>query len=138
MSPQQRKDLIAAAVLVRERAYAPYSKFKVGAALLTPDGTIISGANVENASYGLTICAERSAIFAAVAAGKKEFIAVAIATTGGAAPCGACRQVLSEFAPALPIIMVDCNEMKPNALDYPVKEYTLAELLPHQFDKAQL
>jgi cytidine deaminase len=89
-------------------AYAPYSKFRVGAALLLPDGSIITGVNIENRSYGLTNCAERTALFTAVAAGYRTFIAIAIATPDSSypvSPCGACRQVLSEFAqPDTPVI----------------------------------
>ena len=83
-------------------AYAPYSKFRVGAALLFEDGTVITGVNVENRSFGLTVCAERNAIFTAIGMGKKDFLALAISTpdsTGPVGPCGACRQVLSEFMP---------------------------------------
>ncbi|HOB15554.1 MAG TPA: cytidine deaminase [Defluviitoga sp.] len=87
------------ALKVREKAYAPYSKYKVGAALLTEDGEIITGCNVENASYGLTICAERNAIFSAVARGKSNFKGLLVVAEGDdlAKPCGACRQVMNEF-----------------------------------------
>jgi cytidine deaminase len=96
-------ELFAHAREARARAYAPYSKFPVGAALACDDGTILTAANVENASYGLSMCAERSAIFAAVAAGHTAFAAIAIAGPDGVTvpPCGACRQVLVEFAPQL-------------------------------------
>ena len=90
--------LVKAAIAARESAYAPYSKYQVGAAVLVDDGRVFSGCNVENASYGLTICAERAAICAAVAAGARHLQAIAIATQNGAAPCGACRQVIKEFA----------------------------------------
>src|SRR6185436_5256990 len=96
LSTQVRETLIQAAVEARQRAYAPYSKFLVGAAILAADGSIYTGCNVENSSYGLTICAERATVFAAVAAGQKQFQMLAIATAGGGTPCGACRQVLAE------------------------------------------
>ena len=96
-------ELFSAAREARAHAHAPYSKFTVGAALACDDGTIVTAANVENASYGLSMCAERSAVFAAVAGGRTHFSAIAIAGPDGVTvpPCGACRQVLVEFAPQL-------------------------------------
>ena len=90
--------LIAAAMQARANAYARYSKFQVGAALRTASGAMFTGVNVENASYGLTICAERVAATAAVTAGEREFVTLVIATRGGYPPCGACRQFLAEFS----------------------------------------
>ena len=95
--------MIAAATAVRERGYVPYSGFAVGAALRAEDGALFTGCNVENASYGLTICAERNAVFQAVAAGARRFDAVAVVTGNGASPCGACRQVLAEFGPRMTV-----------------------------------
>ena len=127
MKKDTRDELIRQAVEIRQRAYAPYSKFLVGAAVRTASGKTFLGCNVENASYGLAVCAERSAIFAAITAGEKQFECMAIATQGGAMPCGACRQVLSEFNPDLPIFIVD--------VDNPEKivEGNLWELLPGAF-----
>ncbi len=95
------RELMAEAIKARKRAYAPYSRFPVGAALLTRDGRVITGCNVENASYGLTICAERNAVWQAVSEGVRDFVAVAVTARDGrgAPPCGSCRQVLFEFAP---------------------------------------
>ena len=103
----QRKALIARAREAKSRAYAPYSRFRVGAANLADDGTIIDGCNVENSSYSLTICAERNAVFQAASMGKTRLRAIAIASDDPAflPPCGACRQVLSEFNPAMEIIL---------------------------------
>jgi len=120
-------DLIAAARDVRGRAYAPYSKFFVGAALRAKDGRVFTGCNVENSSYGLANCAERAAIAVAVAAGCQEFDAIAIASQGGVAPCGACRQVLAEFCDELTVVLHDV------AGDGGAKVLELSELLPHQF-----
>lgn len=104
----QFRDLYEKALKAASSAYAPYSRFRVGAALLAEDGTVITGVNVENRSFGLTNCAERSAVFAAVSAGKRSFAAIAIATPDSdypVGPCGACRQVLSEFmAPDVPVV----------------------------------
>ena len=101
MAGTSKRDLVRAAAKARQRAVAPYSKFKVGAALLTRSGEIITGANVESASYGLTCCAERVALFNALTSGKKNFIAMAVVARapGGPMPCGACRQLLAEYAP---------------------------------------
>jgi cytidine deaminase len=124
--------LIEAARAAMQNAYAPYSKFHVGAALLSGD-TIISGCNVENASYGATICAERGAVMSAVAHGFKTFDACVVITRGPepAHPCGMCRQVLYEFAPALPILLVsESNGAR--------KLVTLAEILPGAFGPKDL
>lgn len=122
-----RDQLLAAATAAREEAHAPYSNFLVGAALLTEDGQIVQGCNVENASYGLTICAERNAVFAAVAQGHRQFQAIALATVGGVTPCGACRQVLAEFCDDLPILILDVEQ------PHHVTETSLAVLLPGRF-----
>jgi cytidine deaminase len=116
--------LIEAAAQARENAYAPYSKFAVGAALLTKSGEIFFGCNVENISLGLTICAERAAVCAAVAHGQRDFVAVAIVTDSKepALPCGACRQVLAEFNPAMKIISATIQGQD--------QTWTLADLLP--------
>jgi len=128
----QQNTLIQAAIDVRAKAYAKYSNFQVGAALLCGNGQIFSACNVENVSYGLTICAERAAVFAAIAAGQRRFVQLAVATAGGATPCGACRQVLYEFAPDLPILLIDVNE--PAA----IKQATLRDLLPGAFNETNL
>ena len=109
------------------RAYAPYSRFRVGAALLTKSGKVFAGCNVENASYGLTICAERNAISSAIAAGEREFERMVIYTptkslTG---PCGACRQVMAEFAPNLKVTLVNRSGV--------TRTYRLSRLLPERF-----
>src|SRR5215469_2485881 len=103
------RKLIAAAATAREGAVAPYSKFKVGAALLTKSGEIIGGANVESASYGLTCCAERVALFNALTNGKRNFVAVAVVARidKGPMPCGACRQLLAEYAPTAKVLVAD-------------------------------
>ena len=110
----------------------PTRNFHVGAAVLTASGEIFAGCNVENASYGLTICAERAAVCAAVAAGHKEIVAVAVVTSGGHSPCGACRQVLAEFGPTMDVVMVDADD--PSR----VRTTTLDKLLPDSFSGAAL
>jgi cytidine deaminase len=131
MVKTSKRDLVRAAVKARQRAVAPYSKFKVGAALLTRSGEIITGANVESASYGLTCCAERVALFNALTAGKRDFVAVAVVARapGGPMPCGACRQLLAEYAPHAKVWVADTR-----ALQAP-KEFSVRELLPGAFVK---
>lgn len=133
-----RTKLIRTALQMVRRAYAPYSRFQVGAAVLTSRGRIYGGANVENASYGATVCAERVAIFKAVSAGEREIVALAVCggregkITGLCVPCGICRQVMREFA--------DPTELKvyvaQSANDY--REYVLEELLPESFGPESL
>jgi cytidine deaminase len=122
-------DLIRAALEARRHAVAPYSGFSVGAALATRDGAIITGANVESASYGLTCCAERVALFRALTEGHKDFIGVAVVAQapGGPMPCGACRQLLSEYAPGARLWVADSR-----APDQ-VREFSVQELLPAAF-----
>lgn len=127
MDKKQKNDLVTAALAARKLAYAPYSKFSVGAALLAVDGTIYRGANIENASYGLTNCAERAAVGTAIASGQREFSALAVAAAGGVPPCGACRQVLAEFAKQLPIVLVDTER------NDAIREVDLETLLPDPF-----
>jgi cytidine deaminase len=127
MTEQHRSQLIAAALAARQRAYAPYSKFSVGAAVLTSTGGLFPGCNIENSSYGLTICAERAAIANAVSAGNREIIALAIASAGAVTPCGACRQVMVEFAKHLPVFLVDANQT-----DH-ILQTNLSILLPDAF-----
>lgn len=107
MTNKADQELLAAAAAARERAYAPYSHFKVGAALRTASGHIYAGCNVENVSFGGTICAERTAIVKAVSEGEREFEAIAVVTQTGVSPCGICRQVMLEFAPTMTVIIGD-------------------------------
>ena len=127
MDSNTRMGLIQAALAVQQRAFCRYSQFQVGAALLAASGDVFTGCNVENASYGLTICAERTAVFSAVAAGQQRFELLAVALRGGGTPCGACRQVLMEFAPQLPILLVDSNDPAR------IVEVNLRDLLPGAF-----
>lgn len=138
ISQEQKKKLIQSALQARKNAYTPYSHYAVGAALLTKDGEMYQGCNVENASYGATNCAERTAFFKAVSEGCREFAAIAIA--GGmegcepkdyAYPCGVCRQVMMEFGKEDFLVLVVKSED-----DY--REYSLAELLPYGFGGASI
>jgi cytidine deaminase len=120
--------LIAAAKAAQRHAHAPYSKFRVGAALLTKAGKVYTGVNVENASYGLTICAERVAVTKAVSDGHRQFRALAVvAPSASLSPCGACRQVLAEFGD-FTVICADSRNLKRT------KVYRLVDLLPHAFE----
>jgi len=124
--------LVAAARGARRHAMAPYSGFAVGAAILTRGGTIYTGVNVENASYGLTICAERVALFKAISEGERDFAAVAVVTDTATptAPCGACRQLLWEYAGDVPVILANLTSV--------VGRYTTSDLLPAPFDRRSL
>ena len=127
MTAKTLTQLLAAARAARRQAYAPYSKFRVGAALLTADGKIVTGCNVENASYGLTICAERVAVTKAISDGHRKFQALAIAAPSPLpTPCGACRQVLAEFGD----LVVVCADSRRRAT---AQFYRLEELLPAAF-----
>ncbi len=125
-----REALVQAARRARECAYAPYSNYRVGAALLDNHGTIFTGCNVENAAYPACICAERVAITKAVSEGQRKFVAIAVATANGGTPCGTCRQVMAEFAPEMLVIIADPQRV--------VGEYTVAELLPYHFSFERL
>ena len=129
MVKPNKSRLVAAALKARRHAVAPYSKFQVGAALLTTEGEIIGGANVESASYGLTCCAERVALFKALTEGKKSFLAIAVVASWprGPMPCGACRQLLAEYAPDARVWVADANRPKV------VREFTIRKLLPESF-----
>ena len=129
MAKTTKQALVRAAAKARQRAVAPYSKFKVGAALLTRSGEVIAGANVESASYGLTCCAERVALFNALTAGKRDFVAVAVVAraAGGPMPCGACRQLLAEYAPQATVWVADSRALRT------IREFSVRELLPAAF-----
>ena len=129
MQNETKNQLVAAALSARKRAVAPYSRFQVGAALLTVNGEIITGANVESASYGLTCCAERIALFKALTEGKTSFTAIAVVarTPKGPMPCGACRQLLAEYAPAAEVFVAD--SAKPGR----IRDFSVSELLPEAF-----
>lgn len=120
--------LVAAAIAAKHKALAPYSKFRVGAAVMTAQGKIFDGCNIESSSYGLTCCAERVALFKALSEGESDFVSVAVAadTEDFCTPCGACRQVLWDYARRARVILVNANS--------DTKEFALAELLPQAFD----
>ncbi|MBX3013221.1 MAG: cytidine deaminase [Caldilineaceae bacterium] len=130
--PQASKatELVQQAILARQRAYAPYSHYRVGAAVLTATGQVILGCNVENASYPATICAERVALTAAVAQGHQDFVALAVATENGGTPCGICRQVMAELGPTMTVYIADVAGN--------FHATTVAELLPSAFDRRSL
>jgi cytidine deaminase len=129
---EQQAELISAAQTIRAQAYAPYSHFLVGSAILAANGQIFTGVNMENASFGLTVCAERHAAAAMVAAGERELTAVVVASSNGVTPCGACRQVLLEFVKEdVPIWLL-------NTTTQAVRQTTLFALLPDHFEQSQL
>lgn len=131
LSEVDAAQLVAHALEARRRAWAPYSRYAVGAALLTADGSVIYGCNVENAAYPATICAERVALTAAIAQGQRRFVALAVATRDGGSPCGACRQVLAELAPpAMPILISDAEGR--------FRTTSVAALLPDSFSARSL
>ena len=130
MKEWSREELVAQAMQARERAYAPYSGYRVGAALLGKSGRVYTGCNVENAVYPLCTCAERVAVVKAVSEGEREFIALAVVTENGATPCGSCRQTLREFGEDIVVLVVDATGA--------YRETTVAELLPDGFSAANL
>jgi len=125
-----RRGLVEAAQKARTNAYVPYSNYAVGAALLTRSGRLYTGANVENAVYPLTICAERTAVVKAVSEGERDFVALAVSTANGGSPCGACRQTLCEFGRDIVILIADDQGA--------YRETTLAALLPDSFSASDL
>jgi cytidine deaminase len=129
--PHQRVELIDRALKARRHAYAPYSGYPVGAALLAKSGTVYEGVNVENAAYPTGMCAERSAVFSAVSNGEREFSAIAVVTADGGTPCGSCRQVLTEFSPEIVVFIADGQG---NC----VTETTARDLLPMAFGPENL
>jgi cytidine deaminase len=131
LTNEVRTNLIHLAIEVRERAYAPYSNYWVGAALVTSSGRYFTGANVENAAYPTSMCAERVAVFKAVSEGEREFQAIAVVTSNAGTPCGACRQVLAEFGLDTVVLIADGNgNLK--------QEAQLSELLPGAFGPGDL
>ena len=129
MAGISKLDLVRAAARARQRAVAPYSRFQVGAALLTRAGEVVTGANVESASYGLTCCAERVALFHALTSGQRNFTAIAVVARapGGPMPCGACRQLLAEYAPLAVVWVADSRAPRT------IREFSVRDLLPGAF-----
>ncbi len=130
MKTWSRKELVAKAIEARENAYAPYSNYEVGAALLGKSGRIYTGGNVENAVYPLSTCAERTAVVKAVSEGEREFVALAVATENAGSPCGSCRQVLREFGEDIVVLIAD--------VEGNYRETKVGELLPDSFSKKDL
>lgn len=126
LTPELRQELIRRALQARQFAYAPYSGYAVGAALLTETGQVFTGANVENAAYPTSMCAERVAVFTAVVSGERKFSAIAVVTANGGSPCGACRQVLAEFGLDTIVLIADQDGRL-------LTETTLRDLLPGAF-----
>ena len=124
------RELVMLAARVRQRAYAPYSRYAVGAALLAKSGRVYTACNVENAVYPLTICAERAAVFKAVSEGEQDFEAIAVVTANAGTPCGSCRQVLAEFGQDIRVLIATPQEV--------IAEYTIFELLPGAFGPQDL
>ncbi len=131
LTDEERQFLIDLADEARRRAYAPYSRYRVGAALRTTSGRVFTGVNVENAAYPTGMCAERTAVFKAVSEGEREFEVIAVVTDNGGSPCGACRQVLAEFGLDT-VVLIGDGEKKL------LKEMTVAELLPGAFTPKDL
>jgi cytidine deaminase len=131
LTDELRRSLIEQAMVARENAYVPYSEFPVGAAILTASGAVFTGCNIEIASYGATVCGERTAAFKAVSEGERSFYAVAVVTSNGAAPCGICRQVLYEFGPEMIVITADAS----GSITW---EGPLTDLLPYGFGPQKL
>ncbi len=130
--PIDLEKLLDAARQARQEAYAPYSHYPVGAAVQAKSGKIYTGCNIENSAYPTSICAERVAIFKAVSAGERELVALAVVTSNGGSPCGACRQVFSEFAPDDAVILL--SDARGNRR----KQFTMKEILPDRFGPQQL
>jgi cytidine deaminase len=124
------QELIALAAQARQQAYAPYSHYAVGAALLAASGRVYMGCNVENAVYSLTLCAERVALFKAVSEGEREFVAIAVVTANGGSPCGSCRQVLAEFGLDMRVLIATPEQL--------ITEKQVSDLLPHAFGPQDL
>jgi len=131
VTEEQMKSLIEAAITASRFAYAPYSNYVVGAALLATDGSVYGGCNIENAAYPVTICAERTALAKAVSEGQRDFVAIAVVTRDGGSPCGMCRQMLHELAPGVRVILADLEGVL--HLDT-----TIDALLPHGFNSGSL